>query len=386
MWMKTGRWKCAGENKWVKTNMGLWLVHFFRSISILRTFYTQKCCQAVLIQVILSNNTKKIAHAVAVLPCTPQAHLQKKNYTCVCVCVCVRVCICVWDRDSVYVCLTPGKSAEICVPIRKLAKSGDLGRVACDDFDLLLTPDGGSCVVVRCSGCSVLYRVAVCCSVLQCVAVCCSVLQCVAVCCTVLHCVVCDGVSCVLTQRTTQVAKCCYHSHHQGTEHSYYEIQNTATYCNILQHTATYCNTLHTCCKTQDPTIICNILQRTPLLLQHTAHYNILQHTAACCNILQHTATYCNILHHTATHCNILRSCYKTQHIITHNTLQHTATQNTLLHTTTHYTLQHTATHCYTLLHTATHYNTLHHTATPCNAERFALEWGKHNQKKKIYI
>jgi len=83
----------------------------------------------------------------------------------------------------VYVCLTPGKSAEVCVAIRKLAKSGDLGRVACDDFGLLLTPEGDSCVVVRCS---VLYHVAVCCSVLQCVAVCCSVLHCVALCCTVL--------------------------------------------------------------------------------------------------------------------------------------------------------------------------------------------------------
>jgi len=60
---------------------------------------------------------------------------------------------------------------------------------------------------------------------------------------------------------------------------SWFALQHTATYCNILQHTATHCNTL-----------------------QHTVtHCNILQHTATYCNTLQHTATHCNTLPHTAT-------------------------------------------------------------------------------------
>ena len=44
------------------------------------------------------------------------------------------VCVCVCERESVCVCRKLQNSAEICVTIRKLAKTGDLGRVACGDF------------------------------------------------------------------------------------------------------------------------------------------------------------------------------------------------------------------------------------------------------------
>jgi len=43
-----------------------------------------------------------------------------------------RVCVCVWERERVS--NTFWNSAEICVAIRKLAKTGDLGRPACGDF------------------------------------------------------------------------------------------------------------------------------------------------------------------------------------------------------------------------------------------------------------
>ena len=42
------------------------------------------------------------------------------------------MCVCI--RESVCVCSTLQNSAEICVVIRKLAKSGDLKRPACGDF------------------------------------------------------------------------------------------------------------------------------------------------------------------------------------------------------------------------------------------------------------
>ena len=59
---------------------------------------------------------------MAVLPLHPLAHLQQ-FLTRVRMCVCVCVCVCVWA--CVYLAL--GKSAEICVAIKKLAKSGKSG-------------------------------------------------------------------------------------------------------------------------------------------------------------------------------------------------------------------------------------------------------------------
>ena len=56
-----------------------------------------------------------------------------------------------------------------------------------------------------------------------------------------------------------------------------YQVQHTATNCNILLHTDTR---------------------------RHTATHST--HTATHCNALQHTATHCNTLQHTATNCNTL--------------------------------------------------------------------------------
>jgi len=96
--------------------------------------------------------------------CTSPCELSCNNFLLVCVCVCARVCACVCGRERTCVCergsvidwcciyyfvrnslaaLLNALRAQICVAIRKSAKSGDLGRVAWSDF-------GSYCVLAAC--------------------------------------------------------------------------------------------------------------------------------------------------------------------------------------------------------------------------------------------
>ena len=83
----------------------------------------------------LSDYIKQLPESLSCNGCStppPASSSATIFYTFVYVCVCV----CVRERESMCVCHTLGnrESAEICVATRKLAKTGDLGRVACGDF------------------------------------------------------------------------------------------------------------------------------------------------------------------------------------------------------------------------------------------------------------
>ena len=82
-----------------------------------------KCLHTPLTQVSLYNESYTILHVMAVLHLPSQTHLQRFS-TCACVCVCERD----RERESACACVRE-KEREICVAIRTLAKSGDLGRV-----------------------------------------------------------------------------------------------------------------------------------------------------------------------------------------------------------------------------------------------------------------
>jgi len=122
-----------------------------------------KCCHTPLIQVPLFS-TYLIKFLMWWLCCTSPRELICNNFLLECVCVCARVCArvcgrertCVWERGSVidWCCiyyfgrnslaaLLKALRAQICVTIRKFAKSGDLGRVAWNDF-------GSYCVLAAC--------------------------------------------------------------------------------------------------------------------------------------------------------------------------------------------------------------------------------------------
>ena len=70
---------------------------------------------------------------IAWLHITLRAHLQQFS-TRVCMCVCVRACVFVTECMCVCVTFIGVRERTICVAIKKFAKSGDLGRVACGDF------------------------------------------------------------------------------------------------------------------------------------------------------------------------------------------------------------------------------------------------------------
>ena len=95
-------------------------------ISSLSTYSTQKCCHTVLIYVILLNNSHKVFLVMAVLPLTLQVHLQQ-FFTHLCMCACACVC----KRETACVCVEHSETQK---KFANLAKTGDLGRVACGDF------------------------------------------------------------------------------------------------------------------------------------------------------------------------------------------------------------------------------------------------------------
>ena len=126
-WVKIRGWKCVGGNSRVKMNGWIRGGELFpkkslvcpriirRSVSILYWFNW----------IYWTTPRKSLLWWLFYLPVSSSATVY---YTF------VYVCVCVWERESVCVCNTLWNSAEICVGIRKLAKTGDVGRPACVDF------------------------------------------------------------------------------------------------------------------------------------------------------------------------------------------------------------------------------------------------------------
>jgi len=117
---KIGGWKWTGE--FVGVNC-------FDKFCSLLTYCTQQCYHTVLIWLMLHNNSQKVSLVMFVLPLPPPAHLRQfLAHLCMCLWVCLR------EKEHMSVCCTLWNITDICVTIRKLAKTGDLERAACNDF------------------------------------------------------------------------------------------------------------------------------------------------------------------------------------------------------------------------------------------------------------
>jgi len=131
-WVKTGGWKCVGENVWVKIagwkrTGGFEGVNCFdnicgfpriihRNVAILNWFkwFYWTAPRKSLSWWLSYRSPSELIYD-----------------TFLHICIRVRVCE---RRESVCACSTLRNSAEICVAMRKLAKTGDLGRQACGGF------------------------------------------------------------------------------------------------------------------------------------------------------------------------------------------------------------------------------------------------------------
>jgi len=153
-------------------------------------------------------------------------------------------------------------------------------------------------------------------------------------------------------------------------------LQHTSVHCNVLQRTASYVSLRHSATR-------CNTLQHMPQVWYTWC--NTLQHTAThICNKLRHNATHASgmvyVAQYTATHCNAYL-----QHAAKHTSGVCCAVTRQVPRGPACISLQHAATHCNTYFRygvccTVTrqvprgsacisleHADTLQHTATRCN-------------------